>query len=336
MSERSIRRDPLTGDWVIIAPERGRRPGARPGRSVDDRDRARHRCPFCPEHEDELAHILLETSSPDHPAGWATRVVDNKYPAVSADRARLLRNGLYATMSAGGRHEVIIETPDHRRDFADAQTSELTTIVETYAARMESIRRERPDLHPVLFKNHGPRAGASLRHPHSQLIGVPVVPQAVRNRERRSRAYFNRSGRCLLCAVLSREVKHGRRVVYEDDHFLAAVPFAASAPYELLLIPKRHLADLSDITSEEVGGLALHFQILSRILRSQLYDPDLNVLFMTPSPSYLRHPSSHWYVLIRPRFGTDAGFERATGMRINASRPEDDARLIRSAARTAR
>ncbi|NIP61051.1 MAG: hypothetical protein GWM92_21560, partial [Gemmatimonadetes bacterium] len=181
-----LRQDLLTGRWVVLAPSRGDRPVE--GSADTDGERPPPldpECPFCPGNENELPSILWERPGPE-PHGWSCRAVPNRYPAFREDPPGAeppASEGLHerppgsgpprpVSVPAVGRQEVIIESPRHDRDPGRMSSDEATTMLAAYRERLRATAVEAPDLHPLLFRNHGRTAGASLRHPHAQLVAT--------------------------------------------------------------------------------------------------------------------------------------------------------------------
>jgi UDPglucose--hexose-1-phosphate uridylyltransferase len=268
--------------------------------------------------------------------GWQTRVVPNKYPALSAesDASRHLE-GIYLSMPGYGRHEVIIESPRHNRDLAQMSVEEVGAVVQTYHRRYVDIMAQQANMVAILFRNHGPRAGTSLLHPHSQLVATGIVPRHIRWREAEAQRYFDEWGRCVLCDIVAFESQDRRRIILENDTFLVFVPFAAEVPFEIWIVPKRHQADFGAISDAEKGHLASAlWGALSR-LHSKLQDPDYNYVIHSAAQHKAGEPQLHWYLQIQPRLTTQAGFEIGSGMRINPSLPEKDAQFLNKGAQGA-
>ncbi len=181
----------------------------------------------------------------------------------------------------------------------------------------------------IIFRNHGARAGASLIHPHSQLIVTSFVPHHIRWREEEAQRYFDEWGRCVFCDTLDFERREQRRVVLDNKTFLAFVPFAAEVPFEICIMPKKHQADFGDITDEEKADLAYVLREVLGKLHQKLNDPDYNYIINTSARYRAGEPQLHWYLQIRPRLTTRAGFEIGSGISINPSIPEDDAEFLR-------
>ena len=330
MSE--LRRDPTTDGWVIIAPERGRRPreGPRPFKRTAPTLRFDSTCPFCPGNEAKLPAIIDEMPSTQKP-GWRTRVAPNKFPAVSQDIARC-RHGpaFYETAAAQGHHEVVIESPRHDNDLAMMSEQEVRDVLVTYRSRYEALIAERAVHSVIVFRNHGAISGASLRHPHSQVIALNIVPALVRIRQAAMLGYYQKERRCLLCDIVVHERGDGSRVVTENDAFFTVVPFAAHATCEMWLIPKRHQADFGDLQNGEIKLLAIALRDALTRLRAALDDPPYNYVIDTAAKDGLEAPHLHWRLRIMPQLTVAAGFELGSGLAINPSLPEEDAIILRS------
>jgi UDPglucose--hexose-1-phosphate uridylyltransferase len=326
-----IRKNRLSGEWVIYAPQRGKRP--RQHRAEEDAGRERQQeqngCPFCPGNEDALPGILMELPPPEQ-ASWQIRVVPNKYPALSSDQEpRRSQTDMSIRLSGYGRQEVIIEHPRHDLDPASMAEIEVARLVEAYHRRYVAALED-PNINLVLvFRNHGSKAGTSLLHPHSQLIASAVVPAHARRREQIAQSYFDDWGRCLLCDLLEQELREGRRILVDSPLFAAFVPFAAEVPFEVWIVPRSHRADFASITEEEKPALALVLRDTLSRLREKLGNPDYNYLIHSSVRYRAGEPHLHWWLQVRPRLVTPAGFEIGSGMRINPTVPEDNAGLLR-------
>ena len=328
-----IRQNKVTKEWVIFASARGDRPhdfrpvqAAQPPQPPHDAG-----CPFCVGNEHMLPTILAERPA-EAPAPWATRVVWNKYPALTpAATPERSDAGIYLHMPGYGHHEVIIENPYHNRDLVDQPLAGVEGVIETYRQRYAALRHDPRNVLILLFRNHGPRAGASLRHPHSQLIAAGIIPRHIRWREDEAQRYFDERGRCVYCDVAAFEAADRQRVVLESDTFISFVPYAAEVPFEIWIVPKRHQADFEQISDAEQADLAQTLHTILGRLRALLNDPDYNYVIST-STRRADDRHLHWYVRLRPRLVTRAGFEIGTGIRINPSLPEADAALLREAA----
>jgi UDPglucose--hexose-1-phosphate uridylyltransferase len=330
MTHNEIRQNKITKQWVIYAPERGDRPkdfqsGADDWQSLPIHD---DECPFCPGNEHMLPEIVAEKRNSD---GWQVRVVPNKYPVLKPDAdMKRYSQGIYLSMPGYGRHEVIIENPRHNRDMADMSPDEVGTVIDMYHQRYIDLMHAHGNMMALIFRNHGPRAGTSLLHPHSQLVVTGIVPHYVRWREEQAQRYYDEWGHSVFDDILTFELRDRRRVISENESFAAFVPFAAEVPFEIWIMPKRQQADFGSIADTEKGELAVMLQNILARLRDRLNDPDYNYIINTAARYKIGEPHLRWYLQIRPRLTTRAGFEIGSGLSVNPSIPEENAELLRS------
>lgn len=329
MSE--LRCDPSSGAWVIVSPRRGNRP-----RSVHRSQNAGvpvvdPTCPFCPGNESLLPGIVTEVPAVG-PPGWQARVVPNKFPAVdSPAEAVPSAPPLQDAAPASGIHEVIVEGARHDLDLSSLPAAQLTAVIALWRDRCRALLHARDVQSVVLFRNRGRAAGASLLHPHSQLIALSGIPPAVRLRQQAALAYYEREKRCVLCDIVQSEGADGTRVVFESSSLLAAVPFAASGPFEVWLVPKRHLPDFTALDDGGIGDLAGALAVVLRALDHVTGAAPYNLVLDTAPKPALASPCLHWRLRLLPRLETVGGFELGSGLSINPSRPEDGARALRAA-----
>lgn len=332
--EPETRQDRITNQWVAFAPSRSGRPRhttPEPAPSSPDEDPPVEGCPFCPGQEDMLPSVLWELEAEgDRP--WHTRVVPNKYSALDPNRAPDTQTcGLYRTRTSRGRQEVIIDTPRHHRPLAQMPVAQIEAVLRTYLERYHTIRTENEDLIPFLFRNHGASAGASIAHPHSQLIAPSFRPPQIEREERAARARHDEMGKCPYCAMIEDELDAEARLVWTSDAFVAFVPFAAEVPYELWIVPREHEPEFGRLQETHRRELAGTLRTLLGRLRTQLDNPDYNFFVRTALDYQTEAPHLHWTLRIRPRTTVRAGYELGTGERINPSIPERDAAVLREA-----
>ncbi len=327
--QQEVRQHPLTGRWIAYAPGRARRPNETALPDPPANGTPAKGCPFCAGHEAMLPPMISETAAPGAP-GWSVRVVPNKYPALTPEQdAERFERGPYRAASAYGRQEVIIETPNHHAPLACLSSEGVEAVVDAYLQRYHAIRQDDERLIPFLFRNHGADAGASLSHPHSQLIATMQTPPDVQHEEAQALRHHEETGECFFCATLDHETAERERIVLETDAFVAFVPYAAEVPCEIWLVPRRHRADFGDLSDEERPAFAGALRATLARLRQQMNDPDYN-FFIRSSLAYGSEAEHlHWYVRIVPRTTKRAGFELGTGMNICPSLPEEDAAFLR-------
>lgn len=339
MSE--LRHDPVQRRWVIIASDRGRRPSDYAGGGVPPAAAAP--CAFCPGHEGstppEIAEARRGAGTPGAP-GWTIRVVPNKFPALDGDGApEIAGEGLYARMDGAGAHEVIIESPDHAADLSGMPEPALAELLLVYRERLRALLASKLHKYVLIFRNHGEAAGASMAHPHTQIIATPVTPLQVAGELDSSRSHYERTGRCLFCEVIDQEIRDGRRILAVDGDFVAFAPYASRFPYEAHIYPRKHSHSFAKEGDATVARLASTLGGVLKRLRDALGDPPYNFVFHTAPnkereagrPGYWEtlEQDYHWHVEVLPRLTPIAGFEWGTGLHINPMSPESAALTLR-------
>ncbi|MCX8110280.1 MAG: galactose-1-phosphate uridylyltransferase [Syntrophorhabdaceae bacterium] len=325
-----IRFNTITGDWVIIATERAKRPeDFHCKRETKEVPAYSEKCPFCPGNESKTPD---ETFRVEKDGAWSVRSVPNKFSALSpvGDIEKSKDDFRYA-ISGVGLHEVIIETPQHNMTTAILPVEQVYDILLTYKNRMLAFYRDPRVEHVIIFKNHGPGAGTSLEHPHSQIVGIPVFPGQVMSRlgEAIRNYYYVNFGECLYCTYLKGELADGSRIITENESFVAFVPYAALSPFHIWIFPRRHDACFANADDKQLLGLSYILKdVLSRLYRG-LDNPDFNYMVRSLSPRGADSKYFHWYIAIVPRVSQAAGFELGTGMFINTALPEESARFLR-------
>jgi UDPglucose--hexose-1-phosphate uridylyltransferase len=327
-----LRKDPITGRWVIIATGRPQRPADFQRETLPPP--AAGFCPFCEGHEDRTPPEVLAFRPGDraNAPGWSVRVVPNKFPAlrVEGDLQRQ-GEGMFDKMNGLGAHEMIIETPEHEVSTADLPDKQVREVLWAMRSRMIDLKRDLRLRYVVLFKNHGPAAGASLEHTHSQLIALPVIPGRVREELDGALSYYQYKERCIYCDVVGQESNAGSRVVMETDQFLVVEPYAARFPFETWIVPLRHQSHFEDLEPGVADNLAWTLRATLRKLDKVLEKPAYNFTIHTAPLQEGPMPHYHWHVEIMPKLTRVAGFEWATGFHINPTPPEESARFLREA-----
>ncbi len=335
MSE--LRKDPIIDRWVIIAAERGRRPTDF-NRTPDPLKGAFD--PFAPGNEGRTPPEVAAWGRPDGAApnssGWQVRVVPNKFPALSVEGELDPKGvGMFDMANGVGAHEVIIEHPDGDWDFDQAQGDEMNLVLQAYVARINALREDKRYRYVIVFRNVGAQAGATLSHPHSQVMTVPILPKLIKEELEAARDYYERKERCLYADVLRQELESGERIVEQNEHFIVLSPFAARFPFEVKIFPRRQCHDFTLISEVEMESLG---DVLSRTLRrykKALNGPAYNMMLQTAPfvQPYLGTIEKDfcWHIDILPRLTSVAGFEWGTGFYINPVSPESATQFLRDA-----
>jgi UDPglucose--hexose-1-phosphate uridylyltransferase len=311
-----LRLNPLTGRWVTIAAERADRPGDLISRQLTVESDPERACPFCPGNE-EATPPALETYGPN--GKWLVRVVPNMFPAFDGNEPLRVQNlgPAFTQAEASGVHEVLVFTPDHLGSWADLDDKQAGLAMAAIRDRMEDHARRSTVRYTQAIVNTGREAGASLDHPHGQLLGIPFVPGEIAEEE----AGFQRfEGSCLLCTMLEAELRAGHRTVIEDERAVVVCPFWSGAPYEMLVLPRSHEVHLETTAPADVVAVGRALRDALRLLKAKVGDVAYNLVFHT-APHHHDGPF-HWHVHVVPRLTSLAGFEQGTGVLINIVSPE--------------
>ena len=329
MSE--LRFNPITLDWVIIAPDREMRPDDFHASREPRPERVPHRadCPFCPGNEHLTPPETARMKAAD--GSWAVRVFPNKFSVfAAADDLQRKSHGTFRSMVAAGRHEVVVEHPRHDLDLGGMEPAHLGLLLRTYRERYAILRTCPVVESIVIFKNHGRRAGSSLEHSHSQITAAPVLSSQVCMRLQEARRYHELNGGCLYCSVLHEELLAEERVLETGASFVAFMPHASLSPYHTWIFPRKHQSSFDEISDVDIEELAGMLDRLLRRLKIAAGDPDYNITIRSAPVGEVSSCCFHWYIAIVPRMQALAGFELGSGTYINSLRPEICAERIRS------
>ncbi len=318
-----LRLNLLTGRWVTVVPDRAKRATDFAPRSPQVETDTDSECPFCPGSSRRDAP-LFEQQGPD--GKWKMRVVPNRYPAFEGDESLAVRNmgPVHVMAEASGTHEVFVFAPDHtvRLDmFSDDKIKELMAALKSRFVEHANTPNIR---YTQAIVNHGREAGASLAHPHGQLLGLPFVPGEILEEER---AFERFKGGCIVCTTVEAE-SDSERFVLDNEHAVVICPFWSSSPFELLVMPKAHHQHLTDASDEALAAVGIAIRdSLAHLVRA-LGDIAFNLVFHT-APSH-HEGMYHWHAHLWPKLTTAAGFERGTGVMINIVAPETAAAELRN------
>jgi UDPglucose--hexose-1-phosphate uridylyltransferase len=325
-----LRYDVTTHDWVVFAPERGRRPQRLGEEAALPKAGRDPECPFCPGNERLTPSEILAFRDEPSP-GWKVRVVPNKFPAlgIEEDPRRQEEGALFRRMGGCGAHEVVIESPEHATFLGHQPVEQIERVLRALQLRFNDLLRDDRFQAIIPFKNHGRTAGSSLDHPHWQMIATPVVPHLLRIRHAIATEYFDATGRCLYSALLEEELAAGERVLATNPDFAALLPYASHDPFETWILPRVRESSFGRVSGDLLRSLA---GILKTVL-SKLYvglgNPDFNLVLNTVARGDVGKRYFLWHIQILPRLTTHAGFEIGSGMTINPILPEEAARYLR-------
>jgi len=330
MSE--LRQDPTTREWVIIAPERARRPQQRPKRrltrELPDWDES---CPFCPGNESQTPDEVFRLPISSQASAWEVRVVPNRFAALTleGDISRRAEGRFSCKMDGFGTHEVIIESPSHNTTMALMTYEQIEKVLVAYQQRYNTLKQNRQFKFITIFKNHGRESGTSLVHPHSQLVATPIMTPYYHQRFDVAVDYYADIGRCLYCDLLAEELEKGERIVAETKEFVIFHPYASRTPYETWIFPKEHCSSFGLFPASRFTEFAMVLKDTLFCLYRELDDPAFNLMVDTTITEDEENPYYHWHIRIVPRLTMIAGFEIGSGIYINIALPEDTAKLMK-------
>ncbi len=324
-----LRQDLVTGDWVVIATSRAKRPEdfARQKRKEIE-ESTEHQCYFCyPEETGQEKDVLIYQDSYKE---WTLRVFPNKYPAfIRGKRVKHFEEGPYFGMDGVGYHEIVV-TRDHQKQIANLEVLAVMEIIDAYQDRYISLMNRKSVNYIEIFHNHGQEAGASINHPHSQIMAIPVISPYVQLELKGAENYHKNNKYCVYCAIIKWEQESRQRIIFENDDFLVFCPYASRAAFEVWVIPKKHQPYFERMGKKEKFQLAEALQIAIKKIYTALGDPAYNFYLHTAPCDGRDYPHFHWHIEILPRTSIWAGFELSTGIEISTIEPEVAAQYLKN------
>ncbi|OGD30965.1 hypothetical protein A2833_00265 [Candidatus Azambacteria bacterium RIFCSPHIGHO2_01_FULL_44_55] len=317
-----LRQDAVSGDWVLIAPSRLKRPEFFAKKEKIRNLLPKSRCPFeNPQKSGNAAPMLVYQK--DSGKDWFLQVISNKYPAVGPGHCGVInRRGHYVSQAGTGNHEIVIMR-DHDKHLAQYTAGEIKRVLSAYQDRYRSLAREKCINYISIFHNHGREAGASVPHPHSQILTLPVVPPDVGRSIDGSKKYFHKNRKCIHCAMLADEIKDKKRIVFENKMAIVFAPFASHSNFELRIFPKKHEAHFEKMDKKELTYFAEALRQSLRKIYKGLKDPSFNFFIHTaPTIPHQDYQHYHWHIEILPKVSIWGGFELGTGIDIVSMSPE--------------
>ncbi len=327
-----LRYDISSGEWVVVASGRAKRPEMFQKEKRSKEESADKDCPFCDFNTIKNALTVFENGQKveEVTENWSAVSIPNKFPAFlpSDDLNKRYENSLYLTMNAVGYHEVVI-TRDHHKSMGELPVDKVREVFALYKERYLELKQKKHVNYVSIFHNHGAEAGASITHPHSQIITTPLIDVDLNKALSKVKNYHREKKDCIYCQMNEWEMKRKERVVYENDLFLVVCPFASKAAFQAIVSPKKHLAYFEEITDEELDQLADAFsKILSKLYKG-LNDPPYNFYLHCAPHDGMNHDYYHWHWTILPKTDVWAGFELGARMEISTIKPEKAAEYLR-------
>lgn len=320
-----LRFDLVSKDWVVIAAGRAKRPETFATQERQKIEVLEKDCPFCCLDSQEKPVLEYKKENGER----EVTVIPNKFPAFShAESLRERAEGPYSLMDGVGFHEVVV-THDHKKSLAELSVSQVKRVIDAYQERYLDLVNEKFVNYVAVFHNHGREAGASIAHPHSQIIAMPLIDPDLQRSINGSRTFFEAQGECVHCKMMNWDIEDGRRIIFENEKFVVLAPFASRVAFESRIYPKEHHAYFERIKEEDKEQLAEALQVALNKLFRGLNDPAYNFFLHTAPADGKNYDHYHWHFEILPKTSTWAGFELGTGIEISTVQPEEAAKYLR-------
>ena len=327
-----LRKDPATGKWVLVRPRVRNNGASDPGG-----------CPFCPGNEH---HTPPEIAAYRPPAGsngseWEVRVFPERDPYFVIEET-LVREGIgmFDRISTRGASEIVVESPDHHMTLESAQEVQIERVLWMYRDRVKDLKRDLKIRNVVVTRRYG-KPGSRIRHPYSRILAAPIVFDDLRTELTQAREYYAYKHRCVFCDTIREEVASGDRLIQETPHFVAFVPYAARVPFEVRILPRRHVPAFEEILPEEVTDLARMLKTLAGLLVKAIGDPSYEITLHTSPNLAIKIVQGEWDTIDRDyhwHLEILVGPEGATavsGIAVTDMLPEEAARTLREAGSSA-
>ncbi len=352
-----FRQDLVSGEWVLFATGRARRPGAK--EKQVPLDQSKDNCPF--EDPEKAGNVVIATYRPRadvepafwhegtgglcqrrrgqkagqfrHRDAWFAKIAKNKFPAVLEGEVGPRKTvGPFAVTDAKGLHEIVIYR-DHDRELHQYSQDELVQVFKIYQERYQAMAGYSSSRYILIFHNRGAGAGASIAHPHSQIISIPILPPDVKRSIQGSQDFYDENSKRVYDLMIDWEVKEKKRIIYENENFIAFCPFVSKTPYEVRIFSKESHAHFEQCPPEllpELGNMMS--KVLNKIYTA-LDDPDYN-FFIHTAPVDLKSPPVHefysWHIEIVPKMKMEGAFELGSGIEVNVVDPDQAAEELRN------
>jgi UDPglucose--hexose-1-phosphate uridylyltransferase len=321
-----LRKDPTRGQWVLVRPS-GAAPGAQPA------------CPFCPGNErltpQEIA-CYRNDGNPANGPGWSVRVIPEADPyfriELPLDREGV---GLYDKITPRGASELIVESPQHDETPGTMAAGQWEQVLWMYGERIRDLKRDLA-IRDILVTRRHRIPGARITHPYSRVTAIPIIFDEVRRKLDEARQYYQYKHRCIYCDIVRQELGDAERVVHETERFVALVPYAARAAFEVWVVPRQHAAAYEDaLSGDMVSDLARLVGGCFRTIARVLDDPSVEMtLYSAPNRAAkvlagewaTLADDYHWHIGVIP---SPERLKRVGGIYINQTSPEAAARLLR-------
>jgi len=327
MSE--LRQDLTSGDWVIIAPGRSKRP-----RSLGTKNKTRKPSPKsgCPFEDLEKTGNWPPIAAYPTEKKWQIVLLPNKYPALVHDETMHCSgpqaHGIYRFQEGIGYHDLVV-TRDHNKNFAEISPALAASLFDVFQERHRTMAKDPCNAYTVTFFNWGISVGGSIWHPHYQILTLPIVPPHITRSLKGSEEYFQKNHRCVRCDMIREECAYKKRIIAENESAIAFTPYASKSPFEVAIFPKTHIPTFGETPTNILHGTAELLQVVLRRIKKYVADPDLNFFIHGAPFDHGKYSYHHWHIEVVPRISVFGGFEYSTEIDINMVDPDVAAALLR-------
>lgn len=324
-----LRKDLVSGTWVVFSTKRKNKPDFYKKHScavkIDSNTKS---CPFCDKNitgKEKDTLVYLKNNG-----DWSLRVFPNKFPAFSCcdNDINKREEGPFEIIDGVGYHEVVA-TRDHNKDMPDLEIPSIAEILDAYQERYMALMNKKHIKYISIFKNYGHEAGASVGHPHSQIVAMPIIDPDVFRSLNGSENYYMSHRECVHCVMIAWESETKKRVIYENEEFIAVCPFVSRVSFEIRIYPKKHLSYFERINDDQKIKLAEAIKFCLSGLKNNMNNPPYNLFLHTSPCSGQTYDHYHWHVEIFPKTNIWAGLELSTGIEVCSVLPEEAAEILK-------
>ncbi len=328
-----FRQNLTSGEWILFPPSKRNKRPKQFGKTVKPKKQPKRGCPF--EDPKTAGGGKLIASYPEEDKRWKVQVVPNKFPVVkeSSEKARPRKREVFSYIEGYGSHELVI-TRDHDNNFPKLSIADANLLFYAFQDRYREIARDKNTAYVSIFHNWGTDSGASIYHPHYQILSTPVIPPMADRSLSNARRWKRKHKQCVHCLQVERALEERDRVIYEDELSIAFAPYAPKEPFEFRVSPKAHTSFFEDATEYEINSVVRSMQTALKKLEGRIKHPSYNFYIHTaPTKHKDRYSFYHWHVEVVPRelkphLGMSGGFELSTGIEVNPIRPEESVKIL--------
>jgi UDPglucose--hexose-1-phosphate uridylyltransferase len=325
-----FREDLVSGEWVLFATGRAKRPDTIKKEKPEVEALSKDKCPF--EDPEKYGNVVLATYWNDDKSDWSAKVTKNKFPAVlEGEIAQIKKAGPFNVENGVGRHEIVIFR-DHDKQLWQFSKEELARVFKIYQDRYLDMLDHSSRKYTLIFHNNGPQAGASIEHPHSQIISIPVLPPDVKRSINGSAEFYKKNKKRIYDVMIDWEKEEKKRILYENEYFIAFCPFISRTPYEVRIFPQTGHAHFEKMPEEQLTYLGEAMQIVLKNMHAGLNNPDYN-FFIHTAPLDTTEIDAHnfytWHIEIIPKVSMIGAFELGSGIDVNVVDPDESAKILK-------